>query len=101
MGEEQQESECETCEMDRYDLQAHANHMVIDRTEVLRILNENRHQAEQITELQKALTLKEEHLRAHRRTPLTAEQQAGLAADLETTTRRVQLSYNQQVTEKS
>jgi len=93
LGEEVQESPCEECDTDRWEAGAADSQMVIERTEVLRILRDNDHLSRQVTELQMALTMKEEHLRAHRRVPLDGAQRAALDADLAETTDRVSKGY--------
>lgn len=67
--------------------------VAMPRKELKKVLDDNDHMSRQVTELQRALTLKEEQLRAHRRVPLDAGQRASLLADLESTTRRVRDGY--------
>jgi hypothetical protein len=63
------------------------------RREFRRILNENACLLEQVKMLQMDLTMKEEHLRAHRRVDLSSNQKAALQKDLDKTTLRVKNSY--------
>jgi len=67
--------------------------VLLPRSELKRVLDDNAHMARQVGELQAALTLKEEQLRAHRRVPLSESQREALLADLEATTRRVRDGY--------
>jgi CRISPR/Cas system CMR subunit Cmr4 (Cas7 group RAMP superfamily) len=72
---------------------ARSNQVIMDRVELLRILFDNEHMSKQVRELQGALTLKEEQLRAHRRVPLTDDQKTKLVSDLTETTKRVRTQY--------
>jgi hypothetical protein len=96
-GEEVQEFPCETCDFARERAGATAGQVVMERPELLRILNQNAQMARQITELQMSLTMKEEHLRAHRRARLNEAQTAALEADLASTTDRVNKGYEELV----
>lgn len=61
------------------------------------ILKENRHLRDQVTELQQSLTLKEEHLRVHRRGVLqfaTTDQAEALKLSLEAVTKEILAKYN-------
>lgn len=59
------------------------------------LLARNKHLEKQVGELQQSLTMKEEHLRAHRRHlhHMTGTQRAELDADLRSTTERIEKSY--------
>ena len=94
-GEEEQSYPCETCSFDRERVGAETGQIVIDRTEVLRILRENERLYEQVTSLQMTLTMKEEHLRAHRRVKLNPEDQTKLDNDLAETTDRINKGYEE------
>lgn len=95
LGEEEQEHPCEDCDVDRMEAGAKAGQIVMDRVELLRVLNDNKHLGGQVKELQMALTLKEEQLRAHRRVKLDEAARAALEADLAETTERVRRGYEE------
>jgi len=72
---------------------ARDDQVILDKVELLRICFDNDHMSKQICELQGALTLKEEQLRAYRRVSLTDDQKNNLVLDLAETTKRVQTQY--------
>lgn len=72
---------------------AESPQVTISADSLQRILESNRHMYEQITELQRQGTLREEQLRAYRRLLLSPEQFDQLKKDMEETTARVLQSY--------
>lgn len=93
LGEEAMEFPCEDCDTDRHEAGVRADQVVMDRVELLRVMRDNDRLSRQVTELQMSMTMKEEHLRAHRRVPLSQDQRDTLAADLAETTDRIRKGY--------
>jgi hypothetical protein len=89
-----QDHPCEECG-DEIARVPDSTEVVVKRSELLKLMLDLRHSAAQVTELQMEMTMKEEHLRAHRRVALTKEQSEGLAADLAETTARVKKSHSE------
>lgn len=79
----------------KFDGDPKSHQMMVSTEEMRKLTHANSHQANQVTELQKQLTLKEEQLRAHRRAfpELSEAQVYKIQADVDKTTQEVLANY--------